>query len=152
MYIPIHYYNMWGCGRQLVSTNVSDSSWHWLYCVYLSTLGKCYVVSSQKSLVQCMENLTQKLHPGVVVSFQKIGGASPTPPPDVVPMEINGECSCTTSYSKFICLFSMWAPFILIATASSLLQIPKCRLAGKIAVDVKKYYDVTCKIFTSSSH
>jgi hypothetical protein len=43
-----------------------------------------------------MENLTQKLHPGVVVSFQKIGGASPTPPPDVVPMEINGECSYTT--------------------------------------------------------
>ena len=67
--------------------------------MYMSILGKCYVVSSQKSLVQCMENLTQKLHPGVVVNFQKVGGVSPTPPPDVIPMEVNSECSYTNSFA-----------------------------------------------------
>ena len=34
--------------------------------------GKSYVVSSQRSINQCMESLTQKLHPGVVVHFQKM--------------------------------------------------------------------------------
>ena len=43
----------------------------------LPCTGKCYVVSNQKSLAQCMESLTQKLHPGVVINFQKIGGVSP---------------------------------------------------------------------------
>ena len=38
--------------------------------------GKSYVVSNQKSLAQCMESLTQKLHPGVVINFRKIGGVS----------------------------------------------------------------------------
>lgn len=39
--------------------------------------GKCYVVSTQKSLVQCMESLTQKLHPGVVINWRRIGDAPP---------------------------------------------------------------------------
>lgn len=66
----------------------------WCVCVCLFVYvyaGKCYVVSSQKLLMQCMENLTQKLHPGVVVNFQRMGGASPTPPPDAIPMEVNGK-------------------------------------------------------------
>ena len=56
-----------------------------------SLTGKCYVVSNQKSLVQCMESLTQKLHPGVVVNFQKIGGSSPSNNDNSVPipMEID---------------------------------------------------------------
>lgn len=35
-------------------------------------IGKSYVVSSQRSINQCMESLTQKLHPGVVLHFQKM--------------------------------------------------------------------------------
>ena len=49
-------------------------------------------------MVQCMESLTQKLHPGVVINWKKIGGApsstngngareSDSPAP--VPMEID---------------------------------------------------------------
>ena len=44
---------------------------------FASSAGKCYVITNQKSMVQCMESLTQKLHPGVVLYFQKIGGAPP---------------------------------------------------------------------------
>ena len=42
--------------------------------------GKCYTAVNQKSLVQVMESLTQKLYPGVVINFMKIGGASPSNP------------------------------------------------------------------------
>lgn len=42
-----------------------------------ATGGKCYVITNQKSMVQCMESLTQKLHPGVVLYFKKIGGVPP---------------------------------------------------------------------------
>ena len=42
------------------------------------------MTATQKSLVQAMESLTQKLHPGVVLNFRKLGGvpvqnASTTP-------------------------------------------------------------------------
>ena len=49
-----------------------------LQCMYscIST-GKCYLATNKKTLVQAMESLTQKLHPGVVINFQKIGGSSP---------------------------------------------------------------------------
>jgi hypothetical protein len=43
-----------------------------------ATGGKCYLATNQKTLVQAMESLCQKLHPGVVVHFQKIGGSSPS--------------------------------------------------------------------------
>ncbi len=33
------------------------------------------MVATQKSLVQCMESLTLKLHPGVVINWKRIGGA-----------------------------------------------------------------------------
>ena len=35
--------------------------------------GKCYTAANPKSLSQCMESLTQKLHPGVVVNFRRRG-------------------------------------------------------------------------------
>ena len=40
--------------------------------------GKCYLATNQKLLVQAMESLSQKMHPGVVINFQKIGGALPS--------------------------------------------------------------------------
>ena len=40
--------------------------------------GKSYLVTNQKSLVQCMESLTQKVQPGVVINFQKIKGITPS--------------------------------------------------------------------------
>ena len=39
--------------------------------------GKCYLAVNQKTLVQSLESISQKLHPGVVINFQKIGGCSP---------------------------------------------------------------------------
>ena len=36
-------------------------------------IGKCYTATNQKSLSQCMESLCQKLTPGVVLNFRKIG-------------------------------------------------------------------------------
>ena len=57
-----------------------------------ATGGKCYVVNTHKSLVQSVESLTQKLHPGVVVNFQRLLLDSE----DAVPMEVDGECKhCT---------------------------------------------------------
>ncbi len=52
------------------------------------------MVSTQKSLVQCMESLTQKLHPGVVINWRRIGDAPPSgngarDSPAPVPMEID---------------------------------------------------------------
>lgn len=59
-----------------------------------ATGGKCYVVLNQKSLVQSMESLTQKLHPGVVLNFQKTGGNDiVNGHQEPVPMEIDGECT-----------------------------------------------------------
>lgn len=61
-----------------------------------STGGKSYVVTSHKSLVQSMESLTQKLHPGVVVNFQStsmLNGQS-----DPVPMELDGACLSYCQY------------------------------------------------------
>ena len=52
-----------------------------------ATGGKCYVVSTHKSLVQSVESLTQKLHPGVVVNFQRLLLDGD----DTVPMEVDGE-------------------------------------------------------------
>ena len=60
---------------------------------YLYAVGKSYVISSQKSMHQCVESLIQKLTPGVVLHFQKmpvslavpskhmiqVGRASPVP-------------------------------------------------------------------------
>ena len=43
---------------------------------YSIVLGKCYTVMDQKSLTQCMESLTQKLHPGVVIHFQKLNSVT----------------------------------------------------------------------------
>ena len=53
-------------------------------------VGKSYVLTSQKSLVQCMESLTQKLQPGVVISFKKIGSKS-SPSAGQENMEVEGK-------------------------------------------------------------
>jgi hypothetical protein len=50
-----------------------------------STGGRNYSVGSQKSLVQSLESLTQKLHPGVVVCFRKIGYTPPEPSRTIAP-------------------------------------------------------------------
>ena len=54
-----------------------------LFClmsdVFLS--GRCYKVTSSKSLGQALESLAQKVQCGVVMNFEKIGGASNLPPP-----------------------------------------------------------------------
>ena len=50
------------------------------------------MVTNQKSMVQCMESLTQKLQPGVVLNFQKIRGNSPLHE-EQEPMEVNGMCT-----------------------------------------------------------
>ena len=47
------------------------------------------MVANQKSLAQSMESLTQKLQPGVVINFQKIGGTTPLNEEDEE-MEVNG--------------------------------------------------------------
>ena len=44
-------------------------------------LGRCYKVTSSKSLGQALESLAQKVQCGVVINFEKIGGASNPPPP-----------------------------------------------------------------------
>ena len=56
---------------------------------YLECVGKSYLVTNQKSLVQCMESLTQKLQSGVVIHFKKIGGKG-SPNGDVEMMEVDG--------------------------------------------------------------
>lgn len=43
--------------------------------------GRCYKVSSSKSLGQALESLAQKVQCGVVLNFEKIGGATNPPPP-----------------------------------------------------------------------
>lgn len=50
------------------------------------TGGRCYKVTSSKSLSQALESLAQKVQCGVVMNFEKIGGANnlPPPPPEVV--------------------------------------------------------------------
>ncbi|XP_015758738.1 PREDICTED: integrator complex subunit 6-like [Acropora digitifera] len=45
------------------------------------TGGRCYKVSSSKSLGQALESLAQKVQCGVVLNFEKIGGATNPPPP-----------------------------------------------------------------------
>lgn len=49
------------------------------------TGGRCYKVTSSKSLGQALESLAQKVQCGVVMNFEKIGGANnlPPPPPEV---------------------------------------------------------------------
>ncbi|XP_078380426.1 integrator complex subunit 6-like isoform X2 [Oculina patagonica] len=49
------------------------------------TGGRCYKVTSSKSLGQALESLAQKVQCGVVINFEKIGGASNPPPP---PLEV----------------------------------------------------------------
>ncbi len=51
--------------------------------------GKSYLVTNQKSLVQCMEALSQKLQPGVVMHFKKIAGKG-SPSRDVEMMDVDG--------------------------------------------------------------
>lgn len=64
-----------------------------IYSIKISVLfspsGKSYVVTNQKSLVQSMESLIQKLQPGVVVNFQKIRGSTPHKE-DLDDMDVNG--------------------------------------------------------------
>ena len=43
--------------------------------------GRCYKVTSSKSLGQALESLVQKVQCGVVINFEKIGGANNAPPP-----------------------------------------------------------------------
>ena len=45
--------------------------------VVSSSAGKCYSVTSQKSLIKSLEAIAQKMHPGVVVCFRKIGFTPP---------------------------------------------------------------------------
>jgi hypothetical protein len=42
------------------------------------TGGRSYAVTSQRVLHQCIDSLVQKLQPGVVIHFEKVG---PDPPP-----------------------------------------------------------------------
>ncbi len=56
------------------------------------------MVTNQKSMVQCMESLSLKLQPGVVINFQKIRGNSPLNE-EQEPMEVNG-----TSLRVFTCV------------------------------------------------
>ncbi len=70
-------------GREVLSDSTQ------LLALSESTGGKCYVVISHKSLVQSMESLTQKLHPGVVVNFQSTSMLNGQSEP--VPMELDGE-------------------------------------------------------------
>lgn len=44
-------------------------------------LGRCYKVTSSKSLGQALESLVQKVQCGVVINFEKIGGVNNPPPP-----------------------------------------------------------------------
>ena len=61
-------------------------------CSLLSTqIGKSYVVTNQKSLVQSMESLTQKLQPGVVIHFKKIGGVPSPRNGEHESMDVDGE-------------------------------------------------------------
>ena len=48
-----------------------------LYYLYHST-GRSYVITSQKILMQSLESIAQKIQPGVVIQFEKIG---PDPEP-----------------------------------------------------------------------
>lgn len=43
------------------------------YYILSYTAGKCYTGTNAKSLSQCMESVSQKLHQGVVLNFRKIG-------------------------------------------------------------------------------
>ena len=43
--------------------------------------GKCYKVTSPKSMGQALESLTQKVQCGVVINFEKLGGVDSLPPP-----------------------------------------------------------------------
>lgn len=58
-----------------------------------ATGGKAYVVSTHKSLMQSMESLTQKLHPGVVVNFQRTSAVNGQT--EAVPMELDGGDACS---------------------------------------------------------
>ena len=47
-------------------------------CLFFT--GRSYVVTTQRSLIMCIESLVQKCQSGVVINFEKIG-------PDPNPME-----------------------------------------------------------------
>ena len=78
-------------------------------CLPLSNTGKSYVVTNQKSLAQSMESLTQKLQPGVVIHFKKIGGV-PSPPRngEHENMDIDGEhyigCYALVEVPVIVCI------------------------------------------------
>ncbi|XP_068687441.1 integrator complex subunit 6-like [Montipora foliosa] len=55
------------------------------------TGGRCYKVSSSKSLGQALESLAQKVQCGVVLNFEKIGGASNPPPPPHEVLKLSGN-------------------------------------------------------------
>jgi hypothetical protein len=63
-----------GMGGANTSSNSVEVS---LSTMCEATGGKCYLAVNQKTLVQSLESISQKLHPGVVINFQKIGGCSP---------------------------------------------------------------------------
>ncbi len=47
--------------------------------MYFCFLGRSYVVTSHKTLMQGLESIVQKIQPGVVINFEKFG-----PDPDPV--------------------------------------------------------------------
>lgn len=55
------------------------------------TGGRCYKVSSSKSLGQALESLAQKVQCGVVLNFEKIGGATNPPPPAPEVVKLSGN-------------------------------------------------------------
>ena len=64
--------------------------------------GKCYKCSSQKSVAQALESLAQKVQCGVVINFEKIGGADSLPPPSEGKVETLSQskiCFCELAHS-----------------------------------------------------
>lgn len=69
--------------------------------------GKSYVLTNQKSLVQCMESLTQKLQPGVVISFKKIGTKASPPNGTQESMEVDTEAAAQGGVHVYYTLLSV---------------------------------------------
>jgi len=44
---------------------------------FASLVGRSYAISSQRTLIQCLESLVQKCQSGVVVSFEKLPNEGP---------------------------------------------------------------------------
>ena len=57
-------------------------------------IGRSYLINSQRVLVKSLESLVQKVQPGVVINFEKLG----PPPPIITEGEISNKCICYSNY------------------------------------------------------